>query len=313
MGKKTLPLQLLFSPLYYPLRHLCRYFVYAKHLRPAEHTEPYSQEKEGFHKVMLETSDRKHIEMWHTDIDPTKKTVLFFHPNGFVLSECSPMLNFLKLQGYNVASIDYRGYGNSTGRPYEKGLYKDAEAAITKLKELGVQEKDMVLFGQSLGTGVAVEMAKRHKEIGNVVLSAPYTSIIDVLPRGVRPLGHLLLGKDKFNSKKKMGEIDAQVTIMHCTGDTITPFSHAEALREAVPNPDKCQLLDFGNAFTFSGDRHNHLLQDGVMVSHLVDYVGVGVTPSSQMLTHSEGPSSQVLASSEELAVHQRDTKRGVK
>ena len=122
------------------------------------------------------------------------------------------------------------------GVPSEAGLYQDARAYYTHLRELGVPSEDIILYGFSLGTGVATQLAF-EKDIGALILQAPYTSITDTartlynrhIPDG--------LIKNKFASIEKIADIDAPLLILHPLEDTTIPFEQGAALFEAAAEP----------------------------------------------------------------------------
>ncbi|MCH7801621.1 MAG: alpha/beta hydrolase, partial [Chloroflexi bacterium] len=137
-----------------------------------------------YEDVDLTASDGTKIHGWHVPGEG-RITLLWFHGNaGNISHRVDNILMLNRTLGVNIMIIDYRGYGRSQGKPSEDGLYQDAEAAIEFLvSQRGVsQETELVLFGRSLGAGVAVEMAVRHRARA-VILESGFTSVRDMAQR----------------------------------------------------------------------------------------------------------------------------------
>jgi len=133
-----------------------------------------------------------------------------------------------------VLVIDYRGYGRSAGRPGEKGLYADADAAYGFLLGKGYRPEQIILHGESLGSAVAVDLCARHP-CGGVVLEAPFTTAREVAARALPVLGPLLTWG--LDSKRKIATIRAPVLIIHGTRDEVIPFELGQALWAAAHEP----------------------------------------------------------------------------
>jgi fermentation-respiration switch protein FrsA (DUF1100 family) len=123
----------------------------------------------------------------------------------------------------NFLIIAWRGFSGNKGKPSEEGLYTDANSAILWLKNLGLTEKDIILYGESLGTGVATEMAQTNNFAG-LVLETPFTSMVDAAKNFYPYVPVSLLLKDKYDNKKKIKNINIPVLVMHGEVDQIVPF-----------------------------------------------------------------------------------------
>ena len=143
--------------------------------------------------------------------------------------------------GVGVFIVDYRGYGLSEGRPSEKGIYMDAEAAFDYLaSDLGLNvERDVILLGRSLGAGVAVEMATRHRVRG-VILESGFTSIREMADASGSPLPIplvLTLFEARYDSISKIGRVESPVMVLHGDRDDTVPYWMAEKLYAAASEP----------------------------------------------------------------------------
>jgi hypothetical protein len=160
------------------------------------------------------------------------QTVVYFHGNGEIADDNVWMAHALVAKGFAVTLVEFRGYGRSRGvSPSEEGLYADATAVLDDLASRGVHR--VVLWGTSLGSGVAAEMAHRGRGEA-LVLVTPYTSIPDMAARFVPFLPvHLLVG-DKFNTLAKAPELHLPTVVVHGTDDELIPFAMGERLSKAI-------------------------------------------------------------------------------
>jgi hypothetical protein len=134
-----------------------------------------------------------------------------------------------------VLLVEYRGYGGSRGaEPTEEGLYLDAEAALDMLNERGVDRSRIVLWGTSLGTGVAAEMARRGRG-SRLVLVSPFTSIPDLVSHAAPFLPAQALVEDHFDTSEKSSAIRIPTLIIHGDADEIVPFTMGERLSHEIP------------------------------------------------------------------------------
>ena len=194
-----------------------------------------------YEDVYLTASDGTRIHGWHI-LGESDTTLLWFHGNaGNISHRLDNILMLHQRLGASVLIIDYRGYGLSEGRPSEKGIYMDAEAAFGYLTgELGLDaEREVVLFGRSLGVGVAVEMATRHRVRG-VILESGFTSIREMAEASGSPLPIplvLTLFEARYDSITKMGRVESPVMILHGDRDDTVPYWMAERLYAAANEP----------------------------------------------------------------------------
>jgi uncharacterized protein len=164
-------------------------------------------------------------------------TVVHFHGNGQQLADTAWLGEELRRHGVGFYSVEYPGYGllRSGGEPSEEAIYASAEKALHHLESrLGVRRDQMVLQGQSLGSGVAVEMARRGWG-KKLVLVSPYTSIVDMGALAFPFLPARMLTRDPFDSVAKAKEISKPVFIVHGTKDEVIPTAMGKALAGLFP------------------------------------------------------------------------------
>ena len=131
-------------------------------------------------KVKITTSDKIDLIGWFYNQDLGKfKTILFFHGNAGLLEDRTYKLNHFKNLNVNFLIIAWRGFNGNEGKPNEMGLYEDARSAIKWLSAKGIKEQNIILYGESLGTGVAVEVAQ-NKDYAGVILESPFTSMVNM-------------------------------------------------------------------------------------------------------------------------------------
>jgi len=164
-----------------------------------------------------------------------KKVVAYFHGNGEDLADSIPMISLLRSLGMGVLAVEYPGYGIAGGRPSERGAYAAAESALGWLRaERGVGSERVILLGQSLGSGVAAEMARRG--LGTrLVLISPFTSIPD-MARRIIPFFPARFVRHRFDTLSKAPAISMPVLVIHGTEDEVVPFSMGERLSHAFPH-----------------------------------------------------------------------------
>lgn len=190
----------------------------------------------GAQVLHLDTEDGQKLLAWYVAPAPNKPLILYFHGNGGNLTIQTELLRALIAGGSGLLAVEYRGYPGSTGSPSEHGLLIDAEAAYAKVLALGVPAERIVVVGQSLGSGVAVALAARHK-VGAVVLDSPFTSALAVASRlyGMFPVRWVML--DPFHSDERIGRVQAPLFIVHGTADPVIPFQFGKALFELANQP----------------------------------------------------------------------------
>ncbi len=197
--------------------------------------------------VWFNTKDGVRLHGWYfSSSESDAPTIIYFHGNGGNISDIGWLGERLYSRAYNVLLFDYRGYGRSEGSVTDEvALYADGDAAYDYAVESKfATPKSMVLYGQSLGTTAAVELASR-RECGAVILESGLSSASD-MARNVFPwLPRFFhrIGRNRFDSVQKMAQIKCPVLITHGQPDPVIPTEHSQALYEAAREPK--ELLIF--------------------------------------------------------------------
>jgi uncharacterized protein len=235
---------------------------------PIPQTGRTSPESAGFpaaEENVLTTTDGENVIIWHVPAKPGHPVVLYFPGNGDTLARAVKRFREITADGTGLVALSYRGYGGSSGKPSEKGLLNDATAAYAFTTER-YKPAQIVVWGFSLGTGVAVALAADHP-VGKLILEAPYTSIADVALS--RPQYRLVpvrwLLRDQFHSDERIAAVSAPLLIMHGERDSTVPIRFGERLFELAHEPK--QLVRFPEG------RHNNLDHYGAIETarHFID------------------------------------------
>ena len=177
----------------------------------------YSGEKlnVSVEKVKIKTEDNIELLSWyHKKNSGDYKTILFLHGNAGTLENRIYKINHFKNMNVNFLIIAWRGFSGNKGKPTEKGLYEDAKSALRWLANKGVKEESIIIYGESLGTGVATEIAQ-NKNFAGVILETPFTSMVSVGKSHYPFFPVSILLKDKYESDKKIKNIKSPILIMH--------------------------------------------------------------------------------------------------
>jgi len=184
--------------------------------------------------VRLEVEPGVVAEGWYFEAEGTQKTILFCHGNAGNISSRIGTAQFLLELGTNVLLFDYRGYGNSTGKPDETGVYADARAFYDWLiVKKHVVPDDLIIFGRSLGGAVAVELA-RNVTCGGLIIESAFTSTADMGAKLYPYIPTAMLVRHDFNSLAKMKELKMPVLVTHSPADEIIPFEMGRRLYDAL-------------------------------------------------------------------------------
>jgi|TARA_B100001964_G_C14249624_1_gene609213 hypothetical protein len=198
-------------------------------------------------KVKITTMDNIDLVGWFYNKNIEKfKTILFFHGNAGSLENRTYKLNHFKNLNLNFLIIAWRGFSGNAGKANEVGLYNDAESAIKWLQSKGVTEQNIILYGESLGTGVAIEVAQ-NKNYAGIILESPYTSMVNVGKKYYSFFPVSLLLKDKFESYKKIKKVSVPVLVLHGKEDKIVPFSMGKKIYELANEPKFFYSQEYGD------------------------------------------------------------------
>jgi fermentation-respiration switch protein FrsA (DUF1100 family) len=207
---------------------------------PAQYSIPYTP-------LTIPTVDGAKIHVWHLPRPDAQAQVVYFHGNGGNLSVWCGALVGLSRQRYDVIALDYRGYGLSTGRPSEEGLYRDVDATIGLVRDR-LRRKDLTLlyWGRSLGATMAAYAAAANAPDG-VVLEAGFPSMRAVLE--TNPLLWLLswVSSYRFPTARWMTGVRAPTLVLHGDADSVIPYRLGQRLYDAIPGPKRFVTIPGGD------------------------------------------------------------------
>jgi fermentation-respiration switch protein FrsA (DUF1100 family) len=219
---------------------------------PSRYPEGFwqAQAELGAEDVWIDSEPGVRLHSWFLRTPDSRLVALYLHGNAGNISHRLQHARELAAAGLSLLLVDYRGYGRSSGSPSESGLYRDAQAAYDRLLKLGFKPEQIVVYGESLGTAVAVELASRNR-CGAVILEAAFSSA-GAVARGIVPvIGPLLVRS--FNSRSRIGRVRAPILFLHGDHDEVIPLALAQELYKAAPEPKKFWMLP--------GAGHNDLVE----------------------------------------------------
>ena len=186
-------------------------------------------------EIVLDTADGERVIVWHVAPHGEKPVILYFHGNGGSLAWRAERLRALTADGSGLVALSYRGYGGSSGRPTETGLIEDAFAAYAfAATRYGAGR--IVLWGESIGSGVAIALAG-EKPVARVVLESPFTSVTDIAAQIYWFLPVRWFIKDPFRSDLRIGKVTAPVLVLHGERDSVVPIALGEQLYALINAP----------------------------------------------------------------------------
>jgi hypothetical protein len=218
-------------------------------------------------------------------VDSAAPWLLYLHGNaGNITSSVLPQFyRHWHALGVNVLAIDYRGYGESESRaPDEQGVYADARAAYEWLRRVrGIPADDIVIYGHSLGAGVATELAL-GVEAGGLIIEGAFTSVPDMGAPMYPWLPVRWLSRQRFENLDKIGRVAMPKLILHASDDSIVPFAHGQQLYAAALAPKTLVELKGGHMRAFLADSARFWGQAGAFVAALRDAGPAGESPPPQ-------------------------------
>lgn len=251
-----------------------RWFEHAVAFHPVRYTSDNWTSPAGAQDVFITSGDDLRLHGWffETKKRPAVATIIFFHGNGGNISNVGWVGERLSSRGFDVLLLDYRGYGRSDGQVTSEGdLYADAEAGYLYVTSTrGVSPENVVLYGQSLGTAPVTDLASR-KKCAAIILESGFSSASDlasnVLPWFPRRL-HFLT-RNRFDSARKLSQVECPVLITHGDPDETIPTEHGQRLFDAANEPKKLLIFPGAghNVFGSQGDRYLDLITDFIQDS----------------------------------------------
>ena len=208
--------------------------------------------------VHLTTKDGLTLTSWYKAAEKGQPTMVYFQGNGGNIAGREIKVRPYLDAGYGVLLVGYRGYGGNPGSPNEQGLYSDGRAQLEFLVGQGIKPQRWVLYGESIGTGIAVQMAfeQAPKEpVGAVVLESPFTSLADAAAQHYPFVPARLLVRDRYDSLAKIDKIKAPLIVFAGENDGIIPSQHGKTIFDAAHQPKEGHWI--------RGGHHNNLHELG--------------------------------------------------
>lgn len=232
-------------------------------------------------EVMLRTADGLDLLSWYRPAVAGHPTLVYFHGNGGDISYRAFRVRPYLDSRYGLLLVEYRGYGGNPGKPDEQGLYADGRAAMVFLAADGVAADQVVIYGESLGSGVAVhiaaELGRAGIAVGAVILEAPMSSLTDVAAYHYPFVPVRWLLKDRFDSAAKIDEMAAPLFIIHGEDDRVVPVRFGRVLFDAAREPKE--------GWWIPGGGHEDLHRFGLQAA-VLDYV------ARHLMQHDRRPES---------------------
>lgn len=216
--------------------------------------------------VSTETADGLRLEGWWLAPRDGMPVLLYLQGNGGSIAGRADKAMRMRQRGYGVLLAGYRGYGGNPGQPSETGLIVDGTAWLEHLRAAGVPDDRIVLYGESLGTGVATALAGQTN-VAAVVLEAPFTSIREIAARRYWFVPVRWLLRDPFDSLARIGDLAAPLLVVHGSDDRLIPVGDGRRLYDAASEPKRMAVIEGGG--------HTDLVELGAMDavdSFLADY-----------------------------------------
>ena len=223
-------------------------------------------EAPGFQEISTEPEAGIKLHHWYRPPDREQGPVIvLFQGNAGHRGHRVEKFDFLSQAGYGLMLVGYRGYGGNPGRPSEEGLSADARSVFEWLRTQGITSERIVLYGESLGTAVAISLAEKESVAG-LVLEAPMSSVMEVAQSHYWyvPVRWLLL--DKWDSIGRIGAVEAPILFVHGARDRVVPQRFGKRLFEAAPQPKDALFPEAGE--------HNNLMEIPQVRSRILAFVG---------------------------------------
>lgn len=199
----------------------------------------------GVEEVEL-ASDGQTLITWYAKADTGQPTFLYFHGNAGNAAGRAEKFETMRTGGAGVLYLNNRGYGGSTGKPTEKDNVADALTAYEYLRGKGVKPDEIILYGESLGSGQAVRLSAT-REVRAVVLEAPLTSTVDVGKSTYFFLPLSIILTDKFHNEKNIKAVKAPLLILHGELDAVIPVAMGKRVYEAANDPKHLEIFPTGH------------------------------------------------------------------
>ncbi|MDB5492259.1 MAG: hypothetical protein JWO78_2108 [Micavibrio sp.] len=231
-----------------------RYLMYAP---DTARSSPASAGAADMMSVSVHPADlNQSLEGWYkAPADPSKPVILYFHGDGGGIAGRAGVAQALIKQGYGVLLAEYRGYSGNPGSPGEAGFYADGDAYYDWLvKQEDISEKKIVLYGESLGSGITTYLASRHPNVGGMIIDGGFSSLTDVNKRSMPGVFVSLVYLDHYNNMDKINKVVCPILFIHGGRDRVVPLKMAEKLYKSANQPKTMKVFPEGghvNLYSF--------------------------------------------------------------
>jgi fermentation-respiration switch protein FrsA (DUF1100 family) len=210
---------------------------------------------------------------WAAPVRPDRRTIVYLHGNAGHRGSRADRIRDYLASGYGVLLVGYRGYGGNPGQPTEAGLYDDARANLAFLASQNLRPEHVVLFGESLGTAVAIQMATELPILA-LILEAPLASVLHSARARYPLFAFDFLVRDKFNSLRKIGKVKVPLLLLHGEKDRTTAVRFGRMIYDAANEPKRAHFIAEAG--------HNDLLEHGMAkaVTEFIDGLPEGDQPA---------------------------------
>jgi fermentation-respiration switch protein FrsA (DUF1100 family) len=259
---------------------LALFFAQRAVLFPSPTTARMAPKAAGFPEVeehVLTTADGEKVIAWYVPARPGRPVVLYFHGNGDFLAGFFGRFRSLIADGTGVVALSYRGYAGSTGTPSEQGLMQDAAAAYA-FTTSRYRPDNIVVWGFSLGTGVAVALAAEQR-IGKLILEAPYTSVADVAASMFWFAPVRLLIRDQFRSDSNIPRVKVPLLVMHGALDPAIPVTFGERLFALANEPKRFVRIARGGHNDLDNFGGNEIARNYINLAEGSDFLNGRILP----------------------------------
>jgi len=230
-----------------------RRIIFNKSARPKP---PKEYGLANIREIVIRTIDKISLLAWFYEGELDKPILVYFHGNSFDIGERAYRIKRYTDAGFSTLIVGWRGFSGNNGSPTENNLYLDGKSTIEWILEnTKFKPEDIVNYGESLGSGVAVELNLQYNFLCTV-LEAPFTSIADIATKRYKIYPTKLLVKDKFDNLSKIDRVKSPLLIISGTKDEIVPHSHSKLLFDKAKSPKKSLFIDEA--------MHNNLYEFGI-------------------------------------------------
>lgn len=239
------------------------------YLADPTYSKPEEAGLQGVREETLETADGEKIVIWYSPPADGHPTLLYLHGNAGTLADRAERISNYQELGRGVCIMSYRGYSGSTGRPSERANVSDAVMTYDALIDRGTMAEDIIAYGESIGSGIAVQLA-RQRSLAGIVLDAPYTSIVDVAELCYPYLPSRLLMRDRYETLQHLQHVDAPMLIIHGEADNVIPVEMGREVAANAVGP--VEIITFQEA----GHTDHHLYGSFEAINAWIDRLRAG-------------------------------------